>query len=419
MTISGYAALFLGLAALITYINHRFVRMQATIAIMASALLLSLFLLLISKLGLFVDHQQIAAFVNQAHFHELVINVMLGLLLFAGALTIDLTHLKEQKVEVMILTVISTIASAFLVAFLIYGILDLLGLHLKFVYCMLFGSLISPTDPIAVLAIFKQLGTPKRLETMVSAESLFNDGVGVVLFVTTYKLAFMGVPATFPHVVGLFMREAAGGVLYGLLFGWLLHWLLRPINDSKVAILFTFGGVFAGYTLAQSMGLSGPLAMVTAGIFLANYKRKELMSNVAREKLNSAWEIVEELLNTVLFLVLGFELLVVRLHWSEVWGLFLIVPAVLLVRYVTVALPISILKPWRKHTPYTISILTWGGLRGGLAVALALAIPDTAIKDVILAFTYAVVTFSILVQGTTITHFARLATRYSERKAGL
>jgi CPA1 family monovalent cation:H+ antiporter len=383
---------------------------------MTSALLISILFLILSKLGMSFSHDQIMLFMAKVKFSQLVMHFMLGLLLFAGALTIDLSHLREEKVEIAILTIISTVVSAFLVAFLVYGLLHLLGIPLKFVYCMLFGSLISPTDPIAVLALFKKLGIPKRLETIVSAESLFNDGVGVVLFLTTFKLAFAGVPATIPNVMGLFLQEAAGGVVYGLVVGFVIYWLLRPINDSKVEILLTLALVFGSYTFAQAIGISGPLAMVVAGIFVANYKRSEAMSVSNRAQLNNFWELVEEVLNTILFLLLGFELLIIHFDLASVTAAILVIPLVLLVRYITVALPITIIKPWRQHTPYTISILTWGGLRGGLAVALALLIPPGHIRDVILTYTYAVVLFAILVQGNTMTRYVKLANRFSVKR---
>ena len=407
MTIYSYSAILITLAALLSYFNLRFIRLPASIAIMAAASLLSLFLLIISKFGVPITHEQISMFIQRAHFSALVMNILLGLLLFAGSLTIDLTHLRKHKVEIITLTIISTIASAFLIAALIYVVLQLLGLKLEFIYCLLFGSLISPTDPIAVLAVFKKLGAAKDLETIVSAESLFNDGVGVVLFITVYKLVFTGEPSSFFHVVELFLQQSVGGVCYGLVIGWIAYKLLATISDNKVEILLTIAVVFGGYTLAQNLDISGPLAMVVAGIFIANYKKDLTIKN--RAALNHFWELVEELLNAVLFLLLGFELLAIDFQWVVLVAALCAIPIALIARYITVALPMTILKPWRHTTPHAITILTWGGLRGGLAVALALAIPDKVIKYQLLTLTYAVVAFAILVQGTTINYFVKLA----------
>ena len=420
MTIVQYAAIIISAAVVISYLNYRYIKMQATIAIMASALLLSLILLLTKWFGVTSLRYLAQSFVLHIDFHRLVMNFMLGLLLFAGSLTINISHFRSQKIEIGVLTSITTILSAFLIAFLTYLFLGLIGVHFDFIYCMLFGSLISPTDPVAVLAIFKKLGTPKRLETLVSSESLFNDGVGVVLFVTCYQVAFSSQAATVSGVIGLFFKEAAGGVLYGMLLGWICCLLMKPVNDHKVKILLTIALVTGGYTLAQALQISGPLAMVAAGIIVSNYKRGETMSKFSRGELNNFWELIDELLNTVLFLLLGLELLVVTFDWRKFVALFVMIPLVLLVRYITVATPMAVLSRWRRRMPYTISILTWGGLRGGLAVALALSIPSGDVRDWILALTYGVVVFSIVVQGTTISGLVRLANASHEKhKANL
>jgi len=404
-----YCSIIISIAGILSYLNHRFVRMQPTIAILSSALIISIFLLFFDNLGFPFTHVKIQAFVHAIDFNQLVMNFMLGLLLFAGALTIDLTHLKAHKIEIGLLTIISTIASAFIIAFFAYFILNYLGIAISFIYCMLFGSLISPTDPIAVLALFKELNAPKQLETIVSAEALFNDGVGVVLFITTLSVAFFHASPTFFSVTTLFLQEAIGGCIYGLILGWITFHLLKPLKDSKVEILLTITIVLGGYTLAQALKISGPLAMVVAGIFLANYKS----SLHHRTELTHFWELTDELLNTILFLLLGFELLAIDFNKAFIIASLFMIFIVLLTRYVTVALPISCMHLWRKKIPYTISILSWGGLRGGLAVALALSIPDNPMRNAILAMTYAVVLFSILIQGTTIKKLIQAASKIS------
>lgn len=402
MSIYSYIAIILTLAIIVSYINHRFIKLHTTIAVMVAALLISVIVCIVGKLGFHKAHESLMLFVVHMKFHELVMNFMLGLLLFAGSLTINLTDLKSQKWEVGILSFISTVCSAFIIGSVLYLILSLIGVPMGFAYCMLFGSLISPTDPIAVLAIFKEVHAPKKLETAVTAESLFNDGVGVVLFITAYQVAYASNSVSFWSVILLFLQEAAGGIVYGIVFGWILCVLLKTLRDIKLEILLTITLVIGAYTLAQAILISGPLAMVTAGIFVANYKRHVVLPPLSRQYLETVWEIIDELLNTVLFLLLGFEILIVHYDWRKVVVSLLVIALVLVTRFITVAVPMTLLNPWREKIPYAISILTWGGLRGGLAVSLALALPKGDVRSWVLALTYAVVLFSVIVQGTTI-----------------
>lgn len=399
------------LAALLSYLNHRFVHLVPSIAIMAFTLMLSMLLLIGAEFNFPFNHIEFKQFVSNMHFQQLVINVLLGLLLFAGALTIDLSDLKKQKFEIALLSIVSTIASTFIIAASTYFIFPLFNVRIDFVYCMLFGSLISPTDPIAVLTIFKRLGASKQLTTIVSAESLFNDGVGVVLFLTSLFIIFSGHRPTVAHISVIFFREAIGGVIYGLVLGWIGYHLIRSTDDIRVETLLTIAIATGGYTLAQTLMISGALAMVVTGIFIANYRRHEPGAIQHRMELNHFWELIEELLNTILFLLLGLELFVIQLHDLWLYLATLTIFIVLLTRYLTVALPLSLMSPWRKHVPYTITILTWGGLRGGLAVALALSIPESAIRDMIVTLTYIIVAFSILVQGSTISYFVKKSQR--------
>lgn len=402
-----YSTIIITLAALLSYINHRFIRLPPSIAIMGFTLIFSIILLIFTRFGLDMPYTKIRNLIDVLHFRELVINVMLGLLLFAGALTIDLTDLRKQKIEIASLSIVSTIASAFIIAGFAYFILNFLGVSIQFVYCMLFGSLISPTDPIAVLTIFKKLGAPRDLTTIISAESLFNDGVGVVLFLTTLTIAFSNIHPTTLSVIGLFLREALGGIIYGIILGWLGYHLVKSINDSRVEILLTIAMATGGYTLARSLMVSAPLAMVVTGIFLANYRRHQNNSIRHRLELNHFWELLDELLNTFLFLLLGFELLAINFTIPTLIVSACMILVVLIARYLTVALPMAFIKIRRQPIPYVTPILTWGGLRGGLSVALALSIPSGDVGDALLTFTYVVVAFSILVQGTTIKYLIK------------
>lgn len=401
MSVFTYSGIIISLAALISYLNHRFIKMQPTIAVLISANIISIILVTLANIGWLTPHQNIATFVNKLDFQNLIMNFMLGLLLFAGSLSIDISQLKKHKLEIALLTCLSTVLSTAIIAILAYLILQAFHSDVSFMYCLLFGSLISPTDPIAVLAIFKELKAPKNLETIVSAEALFNDGVGIVLFITFFSLVFNHHSPTFSSVSILFLQETIGGVLYGLLLGWVGYQLLKPIHDSKLEILVTLAIATGGYTLAQKLGISGPLAMVVAGIFIGNYHATPNKS-AKRIELKHFWELIDEVLNIILFLLLGLELLAVDFHsWLVLAGLSMIL-VVLLSRLITVSIPILFLRSWREPLPYATRILTWGGLRGGLALALALSLPSDENRAIIISITYAVVLFSVIVQGTSI-----------------
>lgn len=397
------AAVILTFAVAATYVNHRYIKVQTTIAIMASSLLLSLILIIFGQFGLTQLDKELATGLAAMNFHDILMHGMLSFLLFAGALHIDINQLKSQKWEIAVLATLSTLASTLLIATLTYYLLGALGIHMPFIYCMLFGALISPTDPIAVLGLFKQLDAPKKLDTMVAGESLFNDGVGIVIFITIYQVAFShNAEISVSSIALLFTRQAIGGIAYGVALGLLGYRLMKPIDDHKVEILITIAMTTGGYALANAMGISGPLAMVVSGIFIGNKGRKFHMSKKSRESLDTFWELVDEILNAVLFLLIGFELLLIKTSKQEFIAALLAVPIVLIARTITVGLPMSIFKHYKKYLPYTTVILIWGGLRGGLAVALALALPVSPQRALILAMTYAVVLFSIIVQGMTI-----------------
>lgn len=385
--------LILALVVLIAYANHRWIQLNTTIAVMSAAMIISAALLI-------VQHTKaipaIDFFINpllQIDFRNLLLNVMLGLLLFAGGLTINLDSLKKQKWEIGILSSISTIGSTLMVGTLIFYFLPLIGLYLPYLYCLLFGALISPTDPVAVLAIFKKTTAPKSLYTCIAGESLFNDGVGIVIFMTLYQLVFQHVSITVQNVVFLFFKQSLCGLGYGLLLGAFLKFLIKKSNDDKLVILLTLAAATSGYSLANALGISGPLAMVVAGIYL---------SDVLKESQHLFWEVIDEVLNAVLFLLLGFELLSIHVSQWEWVAMLVAIPLVLLTRLITVAVPMRLLAFHQKHPPHTIAILTWGGLRGGLAVALALSLPAGPFRDFILAMTFSVVSFSVIFQGVSI-----------------
>lgn len=409
MTPYTLAAIIMTIAVFIGYINHRFIKMQSTIAIMTGSLILSLLFLLIQSSGLTDLADKTKTLIISTNFQSLLMNGLLSFLLFAGSLTIDLNRLKTQKWTIGLLASVSTIASALIVGTLLYYFLPLLHLSLPYLMCLLFGALISPTDPIAVLATFKEIDAPKDLTVCVAGESLFNDGVGVVIFVTLYELAFNGSPVSFSNVTMLFLQQAIGGIAYGALLGLFANYLIKSVTDYTIAILITLAIVTGGYTLALHLDISGPLAMVVAGIFVGNKTRKIAAENM-RQMLETFWEVIDEILNAVLFLLIGFELLTLKASPQQFVAILLVIPLVLLIRLVTVSIPIKFIHlRKRRRRPYMIRILTWGGLRGGLAVALALSLPPSPHRDFILALTYGVVAFAVIVQGLTIKPLARLA----------
>ncbi len=402
MSLYTVIAVLFTVAVALTYLNCRFIKLPTTIAIMAGSLGISLCLIVLSRLGF----NEVGAFAANRlaaiDFHHFLMDGLLSFLLFAGALTVNINDLAQRKWEIGVLAFLGTLASTFLVGILSYYVLNAMAFHISFLNCLLFGALISPTDPIAVLAMLKELNAPRSLEVTVAGESLFNDGVGIVIFITLYELAFSGHHPSITSVSLLFLREAVGGILYGAALGLLAFWLMRPLKNHKVEILMTLAVATGGYALAQAIDISGPLAMVVAGIFIGNKGRKFNMSHTSRDNLDNFWELVDEILNALLFLIIGFEILVLPVNrWYFVAGL-LAIPMVLLVRYVIVALPMSLFKLRKKYAPHTINIMVWGGLRGGLAVALALALPASNDRNLIITMTYAVVVFAILVQGLTI-----------------
>ena len=403
MALFNLIAIILSVAVGIGYINYRFIKMPNTIAIMFASLLLSLCLLVLGQLGYVHLLNGIVTVINQLDFHSLLMNGIINFLLFAGALTVDINDLKRHRWEVAVLATVGTLASTVLIGTGMYYFLQCAHLPMAYIQCLLFGALISPTDPIAVIALFKQLGVPRSLSIMVEGESLFNDGVGIVLFLTLYQLAFTQHSVTWGEVSLLFFREAVGGVMYGAAMGLLAYWLMKPIQENtKMEILITLAIVTGGYALANYWDLSGPLAMVVAGIFIGNRGQAFPMKKHSRETLFHFWEVVDDVLNALLFLLIGLELLVLHLSLEQLFiGVFAI-PLVLVARSVCVALPMRWFQRSKTYPPHTVQIMIWGGLRGGLAVGLALALPDGASRDVLLTMTYAVVVFAILVQGMTI-----------------
>ena len=409
-------SLLLVVAALFSYLNQRFLHLPATIGLMALALVSSLSLVGLGRLGV-PQVLQVVEAVRTIDFHTVLMQVMLSFLLFAGAIHLDGRSLGRQRLPVLLLATVGTLISTLVVGSGLYALLPLFGLPLDFLYCLLFGCLISPTDPIAVMGILSEAGLPKSLEIQIVGESLFNDGVGVVLFATVLALAGSGgAEVGAGQVAALLLREGVGGLALGAALGYAGHLLLNTIDNYKVEVLITLALVMGGNTLAIFLHTSGPLAMVVAGLVIGS-KSRRAMSDTTREYVDNFWEMVDEVLNALLFVLMGLEVMV--LHISRLYvGIGLCVAVLVLVaRLVSVGLPLSLPQLRQHFTGPSLSILTWGGLRGGISVALALSLPPTMPRELLVGITYVVVVVSILGQGLTIGPLAKRLQR-SQQAAG-
>ncbi len=393
------------LSAGFSYLNHRFIKLPITIGLMAIALTMSLALVALGELG-FGIKDEARRFIGGIDFNEALMHGMLSCLLFAGALHVNLEELLDLKWVVGTLASVGVVLSTLITGGLGYYLFDLFGLHLPFIYCLLFGALIAPTDPIAVMGILKTARLPKPLEIKIVGESLFNDGVGVVIFIVLLSLV-PSAPVVLTDVVELFLREAIGGAALGWSLGYVAYQMLKSVNNYQVEILITLALVLGGFALADAFHTSGPIAIVVAGLFIGNHGRKLAMSEKTREHLDSFWELVDELLNAVLFVLIGLEVLMISFQNQYVVAGLVAIPLVLLARFVSVGVQIKLFGLVRDFNDKTIAILTWGGLRGGISVALALSLPLGEARDAIITITYAVVVFSILVQGLTLGRLLR------------
>ena len=395
------------LAALFGYVNHRFIKLPGTIGIMIISLLFSLLVILLGDLQP-VLFAEITRLIKSIDFYTILMKIMLSFLLFAGAIHLDGKSMKSQRTPILIFSTISTVISTFLVGVMLFGLCTLLHVPIPFLYCLLFGALISPTDPIAVLSILRQAHIPASLETKISGESLFNDGVAVVIFLTIYEVVARGTTNLHPgDILWLFLRETGGGLLLGALLGYAGFLLLRSIDHYQVEVMITLAIVTGGYLLADRLNISGPLAMVVAGLITGSKSRVEVMSQTTRDYIDKFWEMIDEFLNAILFLLIGLEMLILPFNKLYLLLGLLSIPIALAARYLSVWLPISMLRSRTAFERNAIAILTWGGLRGGISVALALSIPSGMHGQLFISITYIIVLFSIIVQGLTIGKVAR------------
>lgn len=402
MDILDVIAILISLTALFAYVNERYVGLPTTVGVMVIALLFSLVLLLAGKFGVGDISEGAKEILAKIDFNKTLLDGMLSFLLFAGALHINLEDLARQKWVIGSLATIGVVVSTIIVGVLSWLILPWFDIHAPLVYCLLFGALVSPTDPIAVLATLKTAGISKTLETKIAGESLFNDGVGVVIFLVLFGIATSPSEVTISDAAVLFVQEALGGIGFGLICGSIAYWLLKQVDNYQVEILITLALVVGGYALALALHTSGPIAVVVAGLLIGNHGRLFAMSQRTRAHLDTFWELTDEILNALLFVLIGLELLIIEVSWLYLILGLLAIPLVFFARTVSVGIPISLLKLRREFSPNVVRILVWGGIRGGISVALALSLPRGEIRDIFVAVTYIIVVFSIVVQGLTI-----------------
>jgi CPA1 family monovalent cation:H+ antiporter len=405
MTMNAYliATILILLSGIFGYINVRFLKLPNTIGLMVITIVFTLIVIALSYFDptLLNFEKEIISKIN---FRELLLEEMLSFLLFAGALHTNFSQLKVQKWPVLMFSTFGVLTSTFLVGIAMFYVLQLVGMPISFIYCLLFGALISPTDPIAVLGILKKANVPKKLETKIVGESLFNDGVGVVVFLTIFQIASFGTEnITTLDVIQLFGKEVLGGILLGAILGWITYRLLKSIDDYDIEVIITVAAVMGGTVLAQKLHLSAPLAMVTAGLIVGNDTvRDSAMSETTERYVDKFWELIDILLNAILFVMIGMEILVLVIDGDYIVAGLIAIPVILACRYLSLLIPINFFKKKLDFVPNTNLIMTWGGLRGGISIALALGLTDEMHRDLFLVITYIVVIFSIIVQGLTV-----------------
>lgn len=397
------AAILTVLSAVFGYINVRFLKLPITIGLM---IITMVFTLVVVAIGQFDDTllTREKELISQIDFKTVLLDIMLSFLLFAGALHTNFAQLKVQRWPVFVFATLGVLMSTFLVGTIMFYVLQLIGLEVAFIYCLLFGALISPTDPIAVLGILKKAGAPKKLETKIVGESLFNDGVGVVVFLTIFNIASStSGQVEVLEIVKLFGVEVIGGIVLGAILGWITFRMMRSIDDYEIEVIITLAAVMGGTLVAHKLHMSAPLAMVTAGLIVGNDTvRNAAMSEITEAYVDKFWELIDVFLNTILFVMIGMEMLVLTFEGSYILAGLLGIPIVLISRFASLWAPIKFFAKKLEFVPNTNIIMTWGGLRGGISIALALSLTQEMHKELFLVITYVIVAFSIIGQGLTV-----------------
>ncbi|WP_155298302.1 cation:proton antiporter [Deinococcus kurensis] len=404
-------AVLLCVTALLAYLNERFLHFPTTVGVTLAGALASILLIVLDALGLPGLRGWAAGVLETLDFTEFVLNGILSVLLFAGALSLNARQMLRQRRSILLLAFLSTLISTALIGFAAYGVFALVGLDVPLMWALLFGALISPTDPVAVLDLLKRARVPLKIETLIAGESLFNDGVGVVIFLALAGAAGLGGhggEVSAAGVAGLFAREALGGLAFGALLGGLGYALLKGATEHAVEILLTLALVVGGYAAAAALGISGPLAMVVAGLIISAWKH-ELFTPDTQELVEGFWETIDQVLNIVLFAFIGLDVLLTETTGAQILASVLLIGVALAARWISVAVPFALVRAREGYGAYTVRLLTWGGLRGGIAISLALGLPDSPYRTHLVTVTYAVVLFTIAVQGLTIMPIVRRA----------
>jgi len=406
-------SLLIVLCATLAYINHRYIKLPSVIGLLVLALALSTVLWISNH----VFHLELAAKLESVIVHldfsKVLLEIMLSFMLFAGSFHSDTAAIRKEVKSIAIMAVFGTVVKTFVVACMLYQVAIWMGMPMAFIYCLLFGALIAPTDPIAVLGILNQTKVPERIKTNIIGESLFNDGVGIVVFLTILEIVEKGADSfTFGGMIILFIREAIGGILFGGALGYGAYLLLKSIDDYETEIMITLAVVMGGYMMADMMHISGPLAMVVAGLITGGKNaRKKSMSPTTEMYMNQFWELLDMGLNAILFLLIGLRLVGLVFRWELVLLGLVSILMILIARFITVKLLSNVFRKTINTTHKEQMIVVWSGLKGGLSLAMALSIPNMPEKDAIVFITYAIVLFSIIVQGLTV---GLVAKRYTE-----
>lgn len=404
MSLIDILALLVVLAATFSYINQRWLRWPKTIGLMTLSMSLSGLLLVV---GNWWPGAELAARVllDNLQFDRFVMQWLLSFLLFAGAMQVSLEDLLRLKWEVALLATVSVVLSTVLVGTMTWWVLNELGIGMPLIYCLVFGALISPTDPIAVLGIIKELKAPKSLETIIAGESLFNDGMAVTMVTLLMGIALGDQQLGITGTVSLFLHEVVGGIAFGWVLGWCGTRLIQSVDDYNTEVLITVAMAMGGYTAASGLGVSGPIAITVTGIVFGNQGRTMHMSRTTRLYLDHFWEIVDDTLNGILFVLIGLELVALASRGEYLAAIAGVIPIALISRMISVVVPVGLLRGVRQFPPKLVETLTWGGLRGGVSIALALSLPKGPERETILHMAYGIVVFSILVQGLTLRRF--------------
>lgn len=396
------------LSGIFGYVNTRYFKLPQTIGLMIMAMLFSLAMLVANFF--FPERFHFAEeLVGSIDFSEVLLDVMLSFLLFAGALHTDTNLLKKERRSIGLFSFFGVLISTFTIAGLLYFLLKLIGQPTDFIFCLLFGALISPTDPIAVLGILTKAKVPKKIETNIVGESLFNDGVGVVIFLSIMEVIRKGVENFgFGDILLLLLQEAGGGIAFGLLLGYVTYLLLKSIDHYETEVIITLAAVMGGYLLASYLHISGPLAIVVCGLFIGGQSRRQAaMSETTELYVDKFWELIDVLMNAILFVLIGLELIIIDFNITYLLIGITVIPFILLSRYLALRIPLLITRKWIDLDRKSLLLMTWGGLRGGLSIAMALSLTRDEPKDMFVFITYVVVLFSIVVQGLTVGKLAK------------